>query len=47
LRGKGCRSRFTFAEIRGNLIGAKYGEPFVQKEMMRVDDLLQTGVRSF
>lgn len=37
----------SIARYYGNLIGAKYGEPFVQKEMMRVDDLLQTGVRSF
>ncbi len=30
----------------GNLIGCRYGEPFVVKEMMRVDDVLTMGVRS-
>lgn len=37
----------SIARYYGNLIGVKYGEPFVQKEMMRVDDLVQLGVRSF
>ncbi len=35
------------ARFYGNLIGVKYGEPFVVKETMRVDDILQMGVRSF
>jgi bacillithiol biosynthesis deacetylase BshB1 len=30
----------------GNLIGVKYGEPFVIKEMMRVDDITTMSVRS-
>lgn len=37
----------AIARFYGNLIGAKYGEPFVTKETMRVDDLLALGVRSF
>jgi bacillithiol biosynthesis deacetylase BshB1 len=35
------------ARFYGNLIGVKYGEPFVVKEMMRVDDVAAMGVRSF
>jgi N-acetylglucosamine malate deacetylase 1 len=35
------------ARYYGNLIGAKYGEPFVVKESMRVDDVVSMGVRSF
>ncbi|MDQ6678274.1 MAG: bacillithiol biosynthesis deacetylase BshB1 [Acidobacteriota bacterium] len=31
----------------GNLIGCRYGEPFVVKETMRVDDVMAMGVRSF
>lgn len=30
----------------GNLIGCRYGEPFVVKETMRVDDVMAMGVRS-
>jgi len=30
----------------GNLIGVKYGEPFVVKETMQVDDIVNMGVRS-
>ncbi|MBI2956145.1 MAG: bacillithiol biosynthesis deacetylase BshB1 [Acidobacteria bacterium] len=30
----------------GFLIGTRYGEPFLQREMMRVDDVLQLTVRS-
>lgn len=30
----------------GNLIGCRYGEPFVVKEAMRVDDVMAMGVRS-
>lgn len=37
----------SIARYYGNLIGVKYGEPYVQKEMMRVDDLVQLPVRSF
>ncbi len=38
----------TFAEARhyGLLAGVKYGEPFVQKEVGLVDDLLQLPVQS-
>jgi bacillithiol biosynthesis deacetylase BshB1 len=35
------------ARFYGNLIGAKYGEPFVVKETIRVDDVVAMGVRSF
>jgi LmbE family N-acetylglucosaminyl deacetylase len=35
------------ARFYGNLIGVKYGEPFVVKEAMRVDDIAAMGVRSF
>lgn len=34
------------ARFYGNLIGVKYGEPFVIKEMMRVDDVVGFPVRS-
>jgi bacillithiol biosynthesis deacetylase BshB1 len=34
------------ARFYGNLIGVRYGEPFVVKETMRVDDLMALGVRS-
>lgn len=34
------------ARFYGNLIGVKYGEPFVIKEMMKVDDITTMGVRS-
>jgi LmbE family N-acetylglucosaminyl deacetylase len=37
----------AIARFYGNLIGAKYGEPFVVKETMRVDDVMNLGVRSF
>ena len=37
----------AIARFYGNLIGVKYGEPFVVKETMRVDDVLAMGVRSF
>jgi N-acetylglucosamine malate deacetylase 1 len=37
----------AIARYYGNLIGAKYGEPFVVKETMRVDDVVSMGVRSF
>jgi len=36
----------SIARFYGNLIGAKYGEPFVVKETMRIDDLVQMPVRS-
>ncbi len=34
------------ARFYGNLIGVKYGEPFVVKESMRVDDIMNMPVRS-
>jgi bacillithiol biosynthesis deacetylase BshB1 len=34
------------ARFYGNLIGTRYGEPFVVKETMRVDDVVSLGVRS-
>lgn len=37
----------AIARFYGNLIGAKYGEPFVVKETMRVDDVVAMPVRSF
>jgi N-acetylglucosamine malate deacetylase 1 len=37
----------AIARFYGNLIGVRYGEPFVVKEMMRVDDIVAMGVRSF
>jgi bacillithiol biosynthesis deacetylase BshB1 len=36
----------AIARFYGNLIGVKYGEPFVVKEAMRVDDVVALGVRS-
>jgi bacillithiol biosynthesis deacetylase BshB1 len=36
----------TTARFYGNLIGVKYGEPFVVKETMRVDDVVALAVRS-
>jgi hypothetical protein len=35
------------ARYYGNLIGVKYGEAFVVKETMRVDDIARLPVRSF
>jgi len=35
------------ARFYGNLIGVRYGEPFVVKETLRVDDVVALGVRSF
>jgi bacillithiol biosynthesis deacetylase BshB1 len=35
------------ARFYGNLIGVRYGEPFVVKETMRVDDVVALTVRSF
>ena len=37
----------AIARYFGNLIGVKYGEAFVVKETMRVDDIAQLPVRSF
>jgi hypothetical protein len=34
------------ARFYGNLIGVRYGEPFVVKETMRVDDIVNMPVRS-
>ena len=36
----------AIARFYGNLIGVQYGEPFVVKEAMRVDDITTIGVRS-
>jgi bacillithiol biosynthesis deacetylase BshB1 len=36
----------AMARFYGNLIGVKYGEPFVVKETMRVDDLVAMPVKS-
>jgi bacillithiol biosynthesis deacetylase BshB1 len=36
----------AMARFYGNLIGVKYGEPYVVKETMRVDDLVMMPVRS-
>ena len=36
----------AIARFYGNLIGVKYGEPFVVKETMAVDDIVNMGVRS-
>ena len=36
----------AIARFYGGLIGVKYGEPFVVKETMRVDDITSIGVRS-
>ena len=36
----------AIARYFGNLIGVKYGEPFVVKEAMRVDDIVALGGRS-
>lgn len=37
----------AIARYYGNLIGVRYGEAFVVKETMRVDDIAQLPVRSF
>jgi bacillithiol biosynthesis deacetylase BshB1 len=37
----------SIARFYGNQIGVKYGEPFVVKETMRVDDIVTLGPRSF
>jgi bacillithiol biosynthesis deacetylase BshB1 len=37
----------SIARYYGNLIGTKYGEPYVVKETMRVDDIVAMGSRSF
>lgn len=37
----------SIARFYGNLIGVKYGEPYVVKETLRVDDLVTMGVRTF
>jgi len=36
----------AIARFYGNLIGARYGEPFIVKETLRVDDIAALGVRS-
>ncbi len=37
----------AIARFYGNQIGVRYGEPFVVKETMRVDDIVALGPRSF
>lgn len=37
----------SIARFYGNLIGVKYGEPFVVKETIRIDDVVSMGNRSF
>jgi bacillithiol biosynthesis deacetylase BshB1 len=37
----------AIARFYGNQIGVKYGEPFVVKETMRVEDIVALGPRSF
>ena len=37
----------SIARFYGNLIGVKYGEPFVVKETMRVDDIVTLGPKTF
>jgi len=36
----------AIARFYGNLVGVRYGEPFVVKETMRVDDVVALGLRS-
>ena len=36
----------AIARFYGNLIGVKYGEPFVVKEAIRIDDVVAMPVRS-
>jgi bacillithiol biosynthesis deacetylase BshB1 len=36
----------AIARFYGNLIGVKYGEPFVVKEMLQIDDVVSMPVRS-
>src|SRR5690242_12315428 len=46
--GPAIRDRLgAVARFYGHLIGVKYGEPFVVKETMRVDDVATLGPRSF
>ena len=37
----------AIARYYGNLIGVRYGEPFIVKETLSVDDVVAMGVRSF
>jgi len=36
----------AIARFYGNLIGVRYGEPFVVKETLQVDDIVAMGARS-
>jgi hypothetical protein len=36
----------AIARFYGNLIGVRYGEAFITKETMQVDDVMTLGVRS-
>jgi bacillithiol biosynthesis deacetylase BshB1 len=37
----------SIARFYGNLIGTRYGEPYVVKETLKVDDIVSLGPRSF
>ena len=37
----------SIARFYGNLIGTKYGEPYVVKESVKIDDIVSLGPRSF
>ena len=43
---RSARSPSAISRFYGSLIGVQYGEPFVVKETMRVDDITAMGVRS-
>ena len=46
-RGRGCRAHpRSGPRLRGMAIDARYGEPFVVKESMSVDDVMRLDVRS-
>jgi hypothetical protein len=37
----------SIARFYGQQIGVRYGEPFVTKETIRIDDVVAMGVRTF
>jgi N-acetylglucosamine malate deacetylase 1 len=41
-----CERLGAIARFYGNQIGVKYGEPFVVKEAIRIDDIVSMPVRS-
>jgi bacillithiol biosynthesis deacetylase BshB1 len=45
-RGEIRERHASIARFYGNLVSVRYGEPFVVKETMRVDDVMALGVRS-